>query len=156
MSVNTSMPPHRKPSLHIRATASSTRAPIKAISYEARNVLDGNWRTGWVEGGSGAGLGEWIQCDFDREATLQRIIVTPGYFKSAKLWAENNRLSAATFYFSDGSSRKFHFPDRMEAQKLEVGNVKTTWVKMVLDEIYLGSVYPDDTPISDMSFDWVD
>jgi hypothetical protein len=138
----------------ISAAASSTLAPEKGNTYVAANVLDGSLLTAWAEGSTGPGIGQWIRCDFDREVKLHRILITPGYFKTTALWSQNNRLAAATFYFSDGTSRRFTFPDRMQEQRLDTGNVKTRWVRMVIEDIYPGSIDSEDTPISQMTFDY--
>ena len=143
------------PPIRITATASSTKAPGASVTYWAANVLDGNLATAWVEGVNGSGIGEWIRLDFDREVALSRVLLTPGYFKSANLWAHNNRLAAATFYFSDGSSRRFDFSDRMEEQSLELGGIKTRWVRMTIDSIFAGSVDSEDTPVSELTFVYV-
>jgi hypothetical protein len=137
----------------ITATASSTRSPAGDITYQPGNVLDQSLATAWSEGVSGPGTGEWIRCDFNREVKLKRIIITPGYFKTPELWKQNNRLASGTFYFSDGTSRGFTFPDRMVEQKLEVGGIKTSWVRMEIGDVYLGSVDMEDTPISNLAFD---
>ncbi|HVG33892.1 MAG TPA: discoidin domain-containing protein [Pyrinomonadaceae bacterium] len=135
----------------IRATASSTRPALAGNTYEPGNALDGRLMTAWVEGVDGTGIGEWIRCDFGREVTLNRISIAPGYFKSPQIWARNNRLAAATIFFSDGTSRPFRFPDRMEEQILEVGAVKTSWVRIVIDEVYDGT--DPDTAISQLAFE---
>lgn len=138
--------------ISISATASSTRAAFAGNTYEPGNVLDGRLMTAWAEGASGAGIGEWIRCDFGREVTLNRISIAPGYFKSPQIWARNNRLAAATISFSDGTSRPFRFPDRMEEQILEVGAVKTSWARIVIDEVYQGA--DPDTSISQLAFEF--
>lgn len=141
-------------SLNVTATSSSTRAPLKAFSYAPANALDNNLLTAWIEGVPGPGIGEWIQCDFGREVKLNRVMMTPGYFKTAALWKQNNRLAAATLSFSDGSSRRFTFPDLMQMQTLDIGGVRTRFVRLVIDDYYPGSVDSEDTPISEMSFGW--
>jgi hypothetical protein len=146
--------PRARPSAGITATASSEHLPESGISYQPDNVLDQSLATAWVEGVSGPGVGEWIRCDFAGEIKLNRIIITPGYFKTPEIWKQNNRLAAANFYFSDGSSRHFTFPDRMVEQRLEVGGVRTRWVRMVIDGYYPGSVDIEDTPISNLAFVW--
>jgi hypothetical protein len=137
----------------ITATASSTRSSAGEITYHPGNVLDQSLATAWSEGVSGPGRGEWLRCDFNREVKLNRIIITPGYFKTPELWKQNNRLASATFYFSDGTSRGFTFPDRMVEQKLELGGIKTSWVRMVIGDVYLGSVDAEDTLVSNLAFD---
>ncbi|HEX8653461.1 MAG TPA: protein kinase [Pyrinomonadaceae bacterium] len=138
----------------ITATASSKRDPKGSSTYEPGNVLDQSLATAWVEGVRGPGIGQWIQFDFNREVKLNRIIITPGYFKTPELWKQNNRLASATFHFSDGTSRPFTFPDGMVEQKLEVGGIMTTWVRMEIGNVYRGSVDMEDTPISNIAFDW--
>jgi hypothetical protein len=140
--------------LNVKATSSSTRAPLKAFSYAPANALDNSLLTAWIEGVPGAGVGEWIQCDFGGEVTLNSVSMTPGYFKTAALWKQNNRLAAATLSFSNGSSRRFTFPDRMQMQTLDVGGIRTRFVRLVIDDFYPGSVDSEDTPISEMSFSW--
>jgi hypothetical protein len=140
------------PPLSITVTASSTRANYKGVSYAPGNVLDGNPQTAWAEGAGGAGVGEWVRCDFNREISLRRITIAPGYFKNRTIWARNNRLSAATVVFSDGSSRKFNFPNDMKRQTLDVGAVKTSSVKIVIRDVYQGD--DPDTAISEIAFDW--
>jgi hypothetical protein len=141
-------------SLKITATASSTRVPMKGNTYYPSHILDGSLLTAWIEGGGGPGLGEWIRCDFDREVKLNQITITPGYFKNPSIWKQNNRLAAATIFFSDDTSRRFTFPDRMQEQKLSIGGIRTRSVRLVIEEIYPGSVDSEDTAISQLSFDW--
>jgi type II secretory pathway pseudopilin PulG len=137
--------------LKITVTASSTRSPVRGNGYEAANVLDKNPGSAWLEGVTGPGINEWIRCDFDREVKLRRILIAPGYFKSPQIWAKNNRLAAATIHFSDGSSREFRFPDRMEEQRLDVDGVRTAWVRIVIKEVYFGT--DPDTAISQVAFE---
>jgi hypothetical protein len=138
--------------LKITASASSIRLAVQANTYYAENAIDGKRTTAWIEGVDGAGLGEWIRFDFDREIVLHRILWQPGYFKSPQIWAENNRLAAVTAYFSDGSSRELTFADRMESQKVDVGSVRTRWVKFVIKSVYYGS--DPDTALSEVAFEW--
>lgn len=146
--------PTERPALEITATASSMRSPEKGVSYQPANALDQSLSTAWDEGASGPGIGEWLECDFGREVRLKRIIITPGYFKTPEIWKQNNRLARATFYFSDGTSQSFTFPDRMIEQRLEVGGVRTRTVRLVIDDYYPGSVDTEDTPVSSLAFEW--
>jgi hypothetical protein len=138
--------------LKIKATASSVRYSVQSNTYDPSNAIDGNKGTAWIEGVDGPGPGEWIRLDFDREINLHRVLILPGYFKSPAIWAMNNRISGATLYFSDGTSRLFKFPDRMERHTLDVGSIKTRWVRIELEDFYLGK--DPDTPISEVAFEW--
>lgn len=138
--------------LKITATASSTRLAVQSNTYYAANAIDGKRSTAWIEGADGAGIGEWIRFDFDREIVVHRILFQPGYFKSEDIWKQNNRLAAVTAYFSDGSTRELTFTDRMESQKADVGAIRTKWVKLVIKSVYYGT--DPDTAISEIAFEW--
>ena len=138
--------------LQIKVTASSVRYSVQSNTYDPANTIDGSQTTAWIEGKDGPGWGEWVRYDFDREINLHRILILPGYFKSPDIWARNNRISAAAFYFSDGTKRVIDFPDRMERQKVDVGSIKTRWVRIELEDFYLGK--DPDTPISEVAFEW--
>ena len=142
--------------IKITPSASSVRLAVQANTYYPANAMDGKRSTAWIEGVDGPGLGEWIRFDFDREITLHRILIQPGYFKSPQIWAENNRLAALTAYFSDGTSRDLTFDDRLDSQKVDVGSVKTRWVKLVIKSVYHGTNpgSTDDTAISEVAFEW--
>jgi hypothetical protein len=137
---------------NITVFASSTRAPYKEIVYNASFITDGSLSTAWIEGARGEGIGEWVRCDFGKVKILKQIIIYPGYFKSDSIWKKNNRLAVASIYFSDGSSMEFDFDDVMEAQTLDVGKIKTSYVKLVIEEIYTGETDFEDTAISEMKF----
>lgn len=138
--------------LKIKATASSVRYAVQSNTYDPANAIDGSKGTAWIEGGAGPGWGEWLRFDFDREINLHRILILPGYFKSPEIWKRNNRISGATIYFSDGSSRLFNFPDKMERQTLDLGSIRTRWVRIELEDFYFGK--DPDTAISEVAFEW--
>jgi hypothetical protein len=148
----TSPEPANTAPIKITPSASSIRLAVQTNTYYAANAMDGKRSTAWIEGVDGPGLGEWIRFDFDREITLHRILILPGYFKSPQIWAENNRIAVLTAYFSDGTSRDLSFSDRMDSQKVDVGSVKTRWVKLVIKSVYYGT--DPDTAISEVAFEW--
>ena len=149
-----SEPPPKAAEPLVAATASSTRDAFRGIGYEPEKTLDGSMMTAWVEGAEGPGIGEWIRFDFDKEVKLRRIFIAPGYFKSEQIWQKNNRVAAAVFYFSDGQTREFRFPNRMEEQKLDVGGVRTKWVRIEIKQVYFAQSDSEDTAISQISFEW--
>jgi hypothetical protein len=144
-------PPNASP-LQITASSSSVRLAVQANTYYASNTIDGRRATAWIEGVDGPGIGEWVRYDFDRPITLHRILFQPGYFKSPAIWAQNNRLATVTAQFSDGSSRTLNFDNRMDSQKVDVGAVKTKWVRLVIESVYYGT--DPDTAISEVAFEW--
>jgi hypothetical protein len=139
--------------LKITASASSVRLAVQSNTYDPANAMDGKRSTAWIEGAEdGPGLSEWIRFDFDREINLRRILIQPGYFKSPQIWAQNNRLATVTAEFSDGSSRELTFADRMDSQKIDIGNQRTEWVRFVIKSVYPGT--DPDTAISEIAFEW--
>jgi F5/8 type C domain-containing protein len=138
--------------LKINASSSSNRLAVQANTYYPANAIDGKKSTAWIEGVDGAGIGEWIRFDFDREITLHRILWQPGYFKSPMIWSQNNRLASVTAEFSDGSSREINFSDQMASQKTDIGSVRTKWVRFVIKSVYYGT--DPDTALSELAFEW--
>jgi hypothetical protein len=139
--------------LKITASASSVRLAVQSNTYYPANAIDGKRSTAWIEGAEdGPGFGEWIRFDFDREINLHRILFQPGYFKSPQIWAQNNRLATVRAEFSNGSSRDLSFADRMDSQKIDIGNVRTKWVRFVIKSVYYGT--DPDTAISEVAFEW--
>jgi F5/8 type C domain-containing protein len=138
--------------LKITASSSSIRLAVQTNTYYPSNAIDGKRSTAWIEGVDGVGVGEWIQFDFDHEITVHRILIQPGYFKSPAIWSQNNRLATVTARFSDGTSRQLNFDDVMQSQKVDVGSIKTRWVRLVIESVYYGS--DPDTAISEVAFEW--
>lgn len=148
----TVMSPSTGAPLKINSSASSVRLAVQANTYYAANAIDGKRATAWIEGADGPGIGEWIRFDFDREITLRRILWQPGYFKSPAIWNQNNRLATVRAEFSDGTWRELTFADRMDSQKMDVGSVRTRWVKFVITAVHYGS--DPDTALSEVAFEW--
>jgi hypothetical protein len=145
-------PSASNPTLKITASSSSNRLAVQANTYYPSNAIDGKKSTAWIEGVDGAGMGEWIRFDFDREINLHRILWQPGYFKSPMIWNQNNRLASVTAQFSDGTSREITFDDRMDSQKTDIGSVRTKWVRFVIKSVYYGT--DPDTALSEVAFEW--
>ncbi len=138
----------------VTATASSTRATYRGISYAPNQMLDGSMMTAWIEGARGPGIGQWVQFDFSREVNLKSILLAPGYFKSQEVWAKNNRLAVITLQFSDGGARQYTFPDQMTEQSLDVLGIHTSSVRLVIDRVYMGRTDSEDTAISQIAFEY--
>jgi serine/threonine-protein kinase len=153
--VNTA-PPGILPSVvGISATASSVRPPEPGASYDAGNAIDGRLNTAWVEGVDGSGVSQWIRFSFDREVNLRGLTIAPGYFKTPQIWSINNRLALAEVQFSDGSTQRVRFNDRMEQQQISLGSVKTSWVQILIKEVYFARDQQD-TALSEVAFDFGD
>ncbi|HWQ33147.1 MAG TPA: protein kinase [Blastocatellia bacterium] len=149
-----SVQPESAAPVQVIASASSTRAPYRGISYAPDQALDGSLLTAWIEGAPGPGIGEWLQFDFNHAVKLRRILIAPGYFKSAEAWTKNNRLAIALIQFSDGSSRQYRFSDAMQEQAIDLEGITTKLVRIVISEIYQGTTDFEDTAISQVAFEF--
>lgn len=136
----------------IVASASSVRKPDGGNFYFPNFAFDNNLATAWCEGVNGAGVGEWLQFSFDREVTLKQIKIAPGYFKNDEAWRKNNRLARISVQFSDNSTREFSFENDKSVQTLDVGQIRTNWVKITIEDYFAGASDSNDTLISEVSF----
>ena len=139
------------------ACASSELPADQWGQYWAWSAIDGSLETTWAEAGrlghepepSGPGIGEWIMLVFPDTIEVQRIGVDVGFDESASYFAKNNRLKRATIIFSKGDFVELAFDDVRGVQMRDIPPVRTTYVRLVIDDVYPGSKY-DDTCISEI------
>ena len=122
--------------------------------YQAWMAVDGSRETAWVEGAAGAGIGEWIMLTFPGTIEIHSIGMDIGYNRNADTFAKNNRIKRATLIFSNGERIELGFADRRGLQTIPLvrapgPNIETTYVKVVIEEVYRGSRY-DDTCLSEI------
>ncbi|MGA1871426.1 MAG: NADase-type glycan-binding domain-containing protein [bacterium] len=145
-----------------KATIQSSASSIleNKARYSHKNIIDGDIFTAWSEGNKGDGIGEWVKLDFGEMKTLYYIGIIPGYSKYndkvGEVWFKNNRVKNATLEFSDGSKKQIELIDKQQIQYFKVGK-KSNSVKIIIDEVYKGSTWPD-TCISEVKpvFELVD
>ena len=116
--------------------------------YCPDNVMDGDSITAWVEGVEGEGVNEWIRFEFDSTMTISHIDILAGYFKSRRLFSENNRIAKIEMIFSDSTGMEFLLEDKMGWQTYEL-NKETDSIKIIIKDVYRGSKY-NDTCISEI------
>jgi hypothetical protein len=88
-------------------TASSTLKSKIPDAYSVKNLFDNNPATAWVEGASGAGKGEWVKIEFEKEVSLDGIVFEPGYRKSYDTFRENAFPTKIAIYL-DNSKTSFN------------------------------------------------
>jgi len=139
------------------ACASSALPTDQWGQYRAWSAIDGLLESAWAEEGhlghepwpSGPGIGEWIILVFPEEIVVHRIGVDVGFDRDADVFAKNNRLKRATIMFSKGVFVELTFDDVRGVQMRDVPPVRTTYVRLVISEVYPGSKF-DDTCISEI------
>jgi len=74
--------------------------------------------------------------------------------RSPEVFAANNRLKRATLFFSNGEQIELNFADTRGIQRIPLARapgpgIETTFIKLVIEEVYAGSRY-DDTCIAEI------
>jgi len=152
------------------ASASSELKQFKGIKYSASNSHDLSYKTAWIEGVPGYGIGEYVMYHFPpQNPRITKIIIVNGYVKSEKNWRENSRVRKIKMYLDDKpfailnladtrQEQTFSFDpigygDRDDWKKLEA---KPWWtMRFEILEVYKGDKY-DDTAITEIYFDGID
>jgi hypothetical protein len=151
-------------------TASSELQSQGANSYKAENAHDLSYRTAWVEGVAGYGLGEFIFYTFSPESPrITDIIVVNGYVKSEKAYLDNARVKKLKVWLNDKPLAILYLEDKRSKQvfKFEpIGNgnrqnpealkVQPGWtLRFEILEVYKGLKY-EDTAITEVYFNGID
>ncbi|MEO7990062.1 MAG: hypothetical protein ABI663_11000 [Chryseolinea sp.] len=150
--------------------ASSALQPFKDINYSAANAHDLSYKTAWIEGVPGYGIGESLTYHFPPEnPRITKIIVVNGYVKSKKSWTDNSRVKTLKAYLNDKPFAILNLADTRQEQEFEfspIGNSdRADWdklksapswtMKFEIIDIYKGEKY-DDTAITEIYFDGID
>ena len=145
--------------------ASSTLLPFKGITYGAHNLHDANYRTAWVEGVPGYGIGQTITYALHpMTPSISIINIVNGYVKSDKSWNDNARVKTIKVYVNYIPHAILHLSDVRNEQSFSImpisnkrmnggrnyqsGNITITFE--ILD-IYPGNKFQD-TAISEIYF----
>lgn len=151
-------------------TASSYLKAEGSNQYLPKNIHDFSYKTPWVEGVPGYGIGESISCHFPPEnPRITEIIIVNGYVKSEQAWKDNSRVRKLKMYLNnkpyamlilEDSRKEQHFKfeplgydDRDDNEAL----LKQPWwtIKFEIVEVYPGDKF-DDTALSEIYFDGID
>ncbi|WP_196889334.1 NADase-type glycan-binding domain-containing protein [Aureivirga sp. CE67] len=136
-------------------TSSELKASTK-YNYKASNISDSSYKTAWVEGKEGSGIGETITFEFaENHPMIEEIIFVNGYVKSKKSWKANNRVKKMKMFLDDVFYGIIDFQDVYAEQSLKITLKQKTnkWrLKFEILEVYPGEKY-DDTAITEIYFD---
>lgn len=152
------------------ATASSELNADKGITYYSSNTHDFSYKTAWIEGAEGYGIGEYLVYHFPPEnPRITKIIIVNGYVKSEKLWNANSRVKKLKMYIDDEPFAILNLVDCRREQEFEfepIGNRdrnngnglsnKPWWtMKFEIMEVYKGDLY-NHTAITEIYYDGID
>jgi hypothetical protein len=151
-------------------SASSFLKPFKGISYSAKNIHDLSYRTAWIEGVKGYGVGEYVTYHFPpQNPRITEIIVVNGYVKSEQAWKDNSRVKKLKMYIDNKPFAILNLADSREEQSFKFDPIgygdREDWeklqsrpwwtMKFEIMEVYKGEKY-DDTAITEIYFDGID
>lgn len=151
-------------------TASSALKPQGTNSYGADNAQDLSFKTAWVEGVPGYGVGEYLLYKFSSTSPrITDIIVINGYVKSERAYRDNSRVKKLKMYLNDTPYAILLLDDQRSRQRFKFapighGNredgkalkLLPSWtLKFEILEVYKGLKY-DDVAITEIYFDGID
>lgn len=149
-----------------RVTASSSLAQQGGFTYDANNAGDLNYKTAWVEGAKGPGIGEYLEYEFDpQSARVHEVKIANGYVKSEKAWKENARVKKLKLYHDGKVYAILNLKDERSEQVFTVGPfgfeyydldddkkpTKSWTLRFEIMEVYPGTRFTD-SAISEIHF----
>jgi hypothetical protein len=145
-----------------KVVASSELDSNNQNNYAAKNANDLDYKTAWVEGVSGAGIGEYIEYSFKNNSPrITSIIISNGYMKSDEAWKNNNRVKSLKLYINGKVFGTLNLTDSKTDQAFKLGTFghnedgSDLVLRFEILEVYKGSKY-DDTVITEIYFDGID
>jgi len=137
----------RNLSVFASAHASSVLPADRGGTYHPWAAIDGAAGQPWTEGINGPGFGEWLELEFPGPIEVWSLSMVNGYDRG-DLFSANNRIKRATVIFSSGEQVTLEFHDTPDVQTFALArasgpNIETTSIKIIIDEVYPGSVYND-------------
>lgn len=150
-------------------SASSYLPAQGEVTYVPKNMHNLDYKSAWVEGVKGYGIGEYVTYHFNaRSPRITEIKIANGYVKSQTDWENNSRVKTLKIHLNDKPYAIVHLEDcRCESSfKVEpIGNGEEKYefpkdapgwtLKFEIVEVYPGKKY-DDTVISEIYFDGID
>ena len=142
--------------------ASSELKTQKKNKYIAKSANDLSYKTAWVEGREGSGIGEFIEFYFkNKSPRITSIIISNGYMKSDSTWKNNNRVKLLKLYVNGTIFGILKLTDTKTDQTFKLGTFghnqdgSDLVLKFEILEVYKGDKY-DDTAITEIYFDGID
>jgi len=138
----------RNLALFATASASSVLPSDRWGTYHAWSAIDGRLDSPWTEGVAGPGIDEWVMLTFPGTVEVWGIGLDVGYDRDADLFRANNRIKRALLVFSNGEQVEVNLADKQGMQMTSLArapgpSIETTYVKVVIKEIYPGTRYDD-------------
>lgn len=166
------------------SSVSSALKPHGENVYDKNSISDLSYKTAWVEGVKGYGIGECATFEFPPlNPRINEVIIANGYIKDKKTWKNNSRVKQLKMYLNDslyailnlqdvyaeqsfvvptiGFSPRKHIPAIYRTKEGVLMNerngeiVPPIIIKFQISAVYKGDKY-DDTAITEIYFDGLD
>lgn len=145
-----------------KVEASSNLSTQGANSYIAKSANDFSYKTAWVEGKEGDGIGEYLEYSFKNESPrITKVIISNGYMKSQSAWENNNRVKQLKMYVNGKEYAILNLKDERSDQFFEVGTLgrhadgTDLVLRFEIMSVYKGKKYAD-TALTEIYFDGID
>lgn len=144
---------------------SSALKPQGEHEYGSKSISDLNYKTAWVEGVKGYGIGEYTIFEFQPGPRINEVIIANGYIKDKKTWKNNSRVKQLKMYLNNELFAILNLQDVYAEQSFKVPVIGTKndlnktisgiKIKFEISAVYKGDKY-DDTAITEIYFDGLD
>ncbi|CAA6824671.1 MAG: Unknown protein [uncultured Aureispira sp.] len=128
--------------------------------YQKSHLLDNDYKTAWVEGVEGDGIGQKIRFFFEGNSVPDVISIVPGYMISEKTWYKNNRVTKFKIRIltADNSEEPNEFIAEfvITIPKDSKGNVKPNAYSVNISPAYLHNMLASDFGIIELEILEVD
>jgi hypothetical protein len=121
---------------------------VKGKDFSINKALGGMRDEAWCL--HGEGIGECFKADIPQNQFIQRgkvnvyrIQVINGLATDKTLYLNSNRVKTIEIEFSEGEKRVLHLNDNDLDLQTFIINIKATWLKMTIREIFKGNKYND-------------
>jgi len=142
-----------------RVTASSFLPPDSAnVDYKPDNLL-GGYRSAWVEGAKGYGIGEYVVFHFPSDSyRVTQVYIANGYISSSSMYQNNSRVKKLKMYVEDVPFAILNLEDIRREQiftfePIERAHYNPWTIKFEIMDVYKGAQH-DDTAITSIGFDY--
>lgn len=146
----------------VKAKATSTLDPIKEFTYEAKNIINGELKNGWVEGVDSYGIGESVTIKKSYKVTngeaygdndcifFTNLCIVNGLAKTEKAWKENSRVKILKMYFNDEYVCDLELLDTRKPQYISLSGLylgakdgEKSSFRFEIADVYKGDKYED-------------
>ena len=142
-----------------RVTASSFLPPDTAnADYKPENLQDGSFKTAWVEGAKGYGIGEYVTFHYSADSqSVTTVIIANGYVSSSSMYRDNSRVKKIKMYVDDTPFAVLNLEDIRREQVFQFDPIHRAhynpWtIKFEIMDVYKGDKH-DDTAIAEIATD---